>query len=129
MTLGQLAGTVTFEEATKDPIAGVPRRCCAVMFPTSGPPSRVPHHRRRPVHLVHVSDHQQPGCQSTSVADSVLELCDGVDLLIHDVEHTDPEFAQKFDWGHCTTDYAVEAAVQCERSAWRCTTTTRAIRS
>ena len=53
------------------------------------------------------SEHQQPGCQSTSVADSVLELCDGVDLLIHDAQYTDPEFAQKFDWGHCTTDYAV----------------------
>lgn len=60
-----------------------------------------------------MSDHQQPGCQSTSVADSVLELCDGVDLLIHDAQYTDPEFAQKFDWGHCTTDYAVEVAAQC----------------
>ena len=58
------------------------------------------------------SEHQQPGCQSTSVADSVLEVCDGVDLLIHDAQYTDPEFAQKFDWGHCTTDYAVEVAVQ-----------------
>jgi phosphoribosyl 1,2-cyclic phosphodiesterase len=40
----------------------------------------------------------------------VLELCDGVDILIHDAQHTPAEFAAKWDWGHCTTEYAVEVA-------------------
>ena len=46
----------------------------------------------------------------------MLELCDGVDLLIHDAQYTPAEFQQKSDWGHCTVDYAVlvakEAAVK-----------------
>ena len=112
VTLSQLAGTVTFEEATKDPIelgaATVLCRDVPHVGPTLG--FRITAGGRS---IAYVSDHQQPGCQSTSVADSVLELCDGVDLLIHDAQYTDPEFAQKFDWGHCTTDYAVEVAAQC----------------
>ena len=35
------------------------------------------------------------------------ELCDGVDLLIHDAQYTPAEFARKRDWGHCTIEYAV----------------------
>ena len=45
-----------------------------------------------------------------SVADSVLELCEGVDLLIHDAQYTREEFAEKAHWGHCTVDYAVLVA-------------------
>jgi ribonuclease BN (tRNA processing enzyme) len=43
---------------------------------------------------------------------AVLELCEGVDVLIHDAQFTDAEFAKKFDWGHCTVDYALEVARQ-----------------
>lgn len=111
VTLGQLAGTVTFEEATSAPLelgaATVFARDVPHVGPTLG--FRIEAHGRS---LAYVSDHQQPGCQSTKVADSVLELCEGVDLLIHDAQYTDPEFAEKFDWGHCTTDYALEVAVQ-----------------
>jgi len=64
------------------------------------------------VSVAYVPDHQQPGCGSTTVADAVLELCDGVDLLIHDAQFTDTEFIHKHDWGHCTPDYAVEVARQ-----------------
>jgi ribonuclease BN (tRNA processing enzyme) len=63
--------------------------------------------------LAYVSDHQQPGCAATNVVDSVLELCDGVDLLIHDAQYTTSEFVDKHDWGHCTIEYAVEVAAQC----------------
>lgn len=63
------------------------------------------------VAVAYVADHQQPGVGSTSVADSVLELCAGVDLLIHDAQFDDEEFEQKPTWGHCTVDYAVEVAV------------------
>jgi phosphoribosyl 1,2-cyclic phosphodiesterase len=41
------------------------------------------------------------------VPEDVLELCDGVDLLIHDAQHTTEEYELKRSWGHCTIDYAV----------------------
>jgi len=62
--------------------------------------------------VAYLSDHQQPGCRSTFVDPSVVELCRGVDLLIHDAQYTEGEFALRPDWGHCTVDYAVEVAVQ-----------------
>jgi ribonuclease BN (tRNA processing enzyme) len=46
------------------------------------------------------------------VDEAVLELCAGVDLLIHDAQYTEDEFSAKADWGHCTVDYAVNVAVQ-----------------
>ena len=44
------------------------------------------------------------------VPPEVLELCDGVDLLIHDAQHTVTEYEPKRHWGHCTVDYAVLVA-------------------
>jgi ribonuclease BN (tRNA processing enzyme) len=44
------------------------------------------------------------------VPESVLELADGVDLLIHDAQYTDEEWDKKSHWGHCTVDYAVLVA-------------------
>jgi len=61
------------------------------------------------VSVAYVSDHQAPLSLDT-VAESVLELCDGVDLLIHDAQYTPAEFAAKSHWGHCTVDYAVLVA-------------------
>ncbi len=40
----------------------------------------------------------------------VLELCDGVDLLIHDAQHTANEYEPKRHWGHCTIEYALHVA-------------------
>ena len=61
--------------------------------------------------VAYVPDHQQPVDTST-VAESVLELCDGVDMLIHDAQLRADEFPDKSDWGHCTPAYAVEVARQ-----------------
>jgi pyruvate/2-oxoglutarate dehydrogenase complex dihydrolipoamide dehydrogenase (E3) component len=44
------------------------------------------------------------------VPPEVLELCDGVDVLIHDAQHTREEYEPKRHWGHCTIDYAVLVA-------------------
>ena len=41
------------------------------------------------------------------VPEAVLELCDGVDLLIHDAQHTNEEYEIKRSWGHCTIEYAL----------------------
>jgi ribonuclease BN (tRNA processing enzyme) len=44
------------------------------------------------------------------VADSVVELCAGADLLIHDAQYLPAEFERKRTWGHCTVDYALRVA-------------------
>ena len=62
--------------------------------------------------IVYVPDHQQPLDGSLDVADAVLELCDGADLLIHDAQYTPEEFAVKSHWGHCTIEYALTVAAE-----------------
>jgi len=62
--------------------------------------------------VAYISDHQQPVDRPDHVDDAVLELCDGVDLLIHDAQYTPEEFAERSHWGHCTVRYAVEVARQ-----------------
>jgi len=60
--------------------------------------------------VAYLSDHQMPHDGSHVVSDDVLELCDGVDVLIHDAQYTEAEFAEKYYWGHCTADYALFVA-------------------
>lgn len=60
--------------------------------------------------VAYVSDHQAPA-DLDHVDDAVLELCDGVDLLIHEGQYTPEEFATKPNWGHCTIDYALRVAM------------------
>ena len=57
--------------------------------------------------VAYLSDHQQPYDGSFRASDGALELCRDVDLLIHDSQFTQEEFEHKFNWGHCTVDYAV----------------------
>lgn len=65
------------------------------------------------VSVAYIPDHG-PGCCPNDADDyvphEVLELCDGVDLLIHDAQHTADEYEPKRTWGHCTVDYAVHVA-------------------
>lgn len=61
------------------------------------------------VALAYLPDHQAP-LDRMSIEESVLELCDGVDLLLHDAQYDDEEFAVKSDWGHSTIAYAVQVA-------------------
>ena len=60
--------------------------------------------------VAYLSDHQMPLDGSHVVSDAVLELCDGVDLLIHDAQYTVDEFPAKANWGHCTSEFAVFVA-------------------
>lgn len=60
--------------------------------------------------VAYVSDHQQPTDGTDAVAESVLELCDRADLVIHDAQFTPDDLAVKGDWGHCTVEYAVHVA-------------------
>lgn len=62
--------------------------------------------------VAYISDHQQPQDGSLHASVGALELCRGVDLMIHDAQYTKTEFAMKYDWGHCTLDYAVWLAAE-----------------
>jgi ribonuclease BN (tRNA processing enzyme) len=42
----------------------------------------------------------------------VLELCQDVDLLVHDGQYTEDEFSIKADWGHSTAAFAVHVAAE-----------------
>lgn len=59
--------------------------------------------------VTYISDHQAD-LDLKTVSDSVLELADGADLLIHDAQYTPAEFHERSHWGHCTYGYAVEVA-------------------
>jgi phosphoribosyl 1,2-cyclic phosphodiesterase len=63
--------------------------------------------------VAYLSDHQQPGVDAHGAAEGALELCDGVDVLIHDAQYTAEEFKMKSTWGHCTVDYAIWLAAEC----------------
>lgn len=62
--------------------------------------------------IAYLSDHQQPGIGVFEAAPSALELCDGVDLVIHDAQYTEAEFILKASWGHCTIEYAIWLATE-----------------
>ncbi len=60
--------------------------------------------------VAYIPDHQMPAEGPLTVSDGVLELCEGVDLLIHDSQYTVAEFPAKSTWGHCTAEFAVQVA-------------------
>lgn len=62
--------------------------------------------------IAYISDHQQPYDGSMAATPAALELAQDVDLLIHDAQYTPAEFALKYNWGHCTVDYAVWFAAE-----------------
>lgn len=59
--------------------------------------------------VVYLPDHQAP-LDRTSVPESVVELCEGADVLLHDAQYDEDEFAAKPDWGHSTAAYAARVA-------------------
>lgn len=61
--------------------------------------------------MVYIADHQAP-LDLHSIGESVLSLCEGANLLIHDAQYTESEFQDKAHWGHSTYDFAVEVAVR-----------------
>jgi len=61
------------------------------------------------VSVAYIPDHQEPA-EGSDLGESVLELCAGVDLLIHDSQYTAAELALKPHWGHSTVDFAVRVA-------------------
>ena len=60
--------------------------------------------------VAYISDHQAPQ-DLQGIDDNVIELCEGVDLLIHDAQYLPQDWEAKSHWGHCTVDYAIDVAV------------------
>ena len=105
---GDLAGDISFHDVTSDTVLVGSRKVTVRPVPHKGATVgyRVDSARAS---VAYISDHQAPLSLDT-VADSVLELANGVDVLIHDSQYTHEEFQQKSDWGHCTLDYALLVA-------------------
>jgi ribonuclease BN (tRNA processing enzyme) len=112
ITPSQLGGDVTFREAANDEFgigsAKVHSRWVRHTDPALG--YRVELEGRS---VTYISDHG-PGCVPDDPDDyippEVLELCDGVDVLIHDAQHTKAEYEVKRHFGHSTIEYAVHVA-------------------
>jgi phosphoribosyl 1,2-cyclic phosphodiesterase len=104
----ELGGDVRFLDVTQDSFLVGSRKVTVRPVPHNGPTVgyRVDSAQAS---VAYISDHQAPLSLDT-VADSVLELADGVDALIHDSQYTVEEFNRKQTWGHCTLDYALLVA-------------------
>jgi phosphoribosyl 1,2-cyclic phosphodiesterase len=109
VTTAELLGDIRFHEAWEEDLeldgAKVKARSVPHVGATNG--YRV---EMGGASVAYLSDHQMPLDGSDAITDAVLELCDGVDLLIHDAQYTVEEFPAKATWGHCTVDYAVHVA-------------------
>jgi phosphoribosyl 1,2-cyclic phosphodiesterase len=111
ITPDELHGTVRFHDAANDDFAvngaKVRSRWVRHTSPTIG--FRVELEGNS---VAYVSDHG-PGCSDDPddfVPPEILDLTDGVDVLIHDAQHTCEEFEHKRHFGHSTVDYAVHVA-------------------
>jgi phosphoribosyl 1,2-cyclic phosphodiesterase len=104
----ELRGDIRFHEVMDDDVAVGDAKVRVRQVPHCGPTLgfRIDWHGTS---VAYVSDHQAPRSLDR-VDDAVLELADGVDLLIHDAQYTPAEFFEKAHWGHCTVDYAVLVA-------------------
>ena len=108
-----LRGQITFHDVTDGDLAIGDAKVRVRPVPHTGATNgyRIDWHGHS---VAYVSDHQSPALgdgEGDGVAESVLDLCDGVDLLIHDTQFWPVEWTDKKDWGHCTVDYAVRVAV------------------
>jgi phosphoribosyl 1,2-cyclic phosphodiesterase len=106
--VSDLRGRYSFHEVLKDDFQIGPAEVSARPVPHCGPTVgyRVTWQGRV---VTYISDHQAP-LDLDSVAEGVIELAAGADVLIHDAQYTPAEFAEKAHWGHCTIDYAVRVA-------------------
>jgi ribonuclease BN (tRNA processing enzyme) len=106
--LKDLAGEIEYREVSDDRFTvgafDVRSRLVPHVGPTLG--YRVEYDARA---VAYLSDHQAPPGLD-SVDDGTLDLCKGVDLLIHDAQYTPSELRAKPDWGHSSVDYAVFVA-------------------
>ena len=106
--VSDLRGTIAFHDVGEDDLAIGDAKVRVRTVPHLGPTVGYRVEWEGAV-VTYISDHQAP-VNLDNVADSVLELAEGADLLIHDAQYTAEEFVEKSHWGHCTVDYAVRVA-------------------
>lgn len=106
----ELHGSITFSEVADDVVAVGSAKVTARRVPHVGTTLgfRI---EANGTSVAYVSDHQA-AMDLTTISDAVLELCDGADLVIHDAQYTEEEFAVKATWGHSTVAYAVKVAAE-----------------
>ncbi|MCC5950718.1 MAG: MBL fold metallo-hydrolase [Acidimicrobiia bacterium] len=111
VSVRDLVGDVTFSELDEGEHAVGDAKVTVRRIPHIGPTNgyRVSFGEAS---MAFVPDHQQPHDGSLEVDPAVIELCSGVDLLVHDAQYTPEEFAQKSTWGHCTIEYALAVAAK-----------------
>ncbi len=61
------------------------------------------------ISICYIPDHQAPGGLD-SFDERALRLAEGADLVIHDAQYSEAEFASKSHWGHSTHGYAAALA-------------------
>ena len=106
--LRDLAGSIDYLEVSDDRFSVGAFDVLSRLVPHVGPTLgyRVQYGTRS---VAYLSDHQAPPDLS-AVAEGSLELCAGVDLLVHDAQYTPSELRAKPDWGHSSVDYALLVA-------------------
>jgi len=66
--------------------------------------------------VAYITDHEPYGPADGGIIHGgdrrLLEFIRGVDLLIQDAQYTPEEYADRFGWGHGTTDYFTDMAVE-----------------
>jgi len=112
ITPEELLGDVAFEDVSADDFAvdgaKVRARWIRHTDPTLGFRVEI-----EGASVAYLSDHGPgtvPDDPDDFIPPDVLDLCDGVDLFIHDAQHTTEEYVTKRSWGHCTIEYAVHVA-------------------
>jgi phosphoribosyl 1,2-cyclic phosphodiesterase len=110
VSLGQLPGEIVFHDLAEGAFSLGSIDVLARSVPHIGPTFgyRVSWKGRS---VAYLSDHQEP-LDGAECAPGVHELCRGVDVLIHDSQYTEDDFASHRDWGHCRVGFAVELARQ-----------------
>lgn len=112
ITVAQLPGTVRFHDVGNSEFTIGDIRVTARLVPHIGP--TLGYRLDWGGHSVaYLSDHQQPHAHEFTISEGARELAEGVDLLIHDAQYSAAEFDTKSSWGHCTLDYALWVADQC----------------
>ncbi len=102
-------GTVRFHEAYDEDFAVGQAKVMVRSVVHGGTPTNGYRIEWDGLSVAYVSDHEPPA-DLAGVPEPVLELAAGVDLLIHDAQHTDAEWPAMAGEGHSPAAYAVQVA-------------------
>ena len=111
ITLAELPGQIRFHDVADSAFAIGEFDVMIAIDPPHRAHLRVPGHVAGPQRQLS----QRPPAtvrRIVSVTPGAMDLCAGVDVLIHDAQYTPAEFEIKRDWGHCMIEYAIWLAAE-----------------